>query len=52
MIIEKDKENESSKTLIFAINLTSHYYEVYSEQGILVQYVDYKYIVNEYGLPV
>ena len=41
-------QNRTSLTqaLIFAINLTSFYYEVYTEKGILVGAIDFSEMVN------
>ena len=44
--------NQQIQTLIFAINLTKHYYNVYSERGLLLREIWYSHIVGEYGTPI
>jgi hypothetical protein len=38
--------------MIFAINLTKHDYEVYTERGILLREVSFKDTVKQYGYPI
>lgn len=39
-------------TLIFAMNLTNSYYDVFSEQGILLRNISFKHHVEAYGIPI
>ena len=42
----------STHILIFAINLTKFYYDVYTERGILLRKVNFKKSVDKYGIPI